>query len=260
MKTLAIVGVLAVHLLAQPNSTTAKHETDATDHAQQAPTARNNCEPAANAAKTDSEPPRWYTSSEWWLVIVAGLTGIFIAWQARETAHAAKAMEQSTGTQMGVEQGRASIIWDPRINRNKVTHEGTQFYFNWYCENWGKTPITLKKIASRFIVVRSLNDVPQKPNYGACTEVRYQGEPLFPTEPGVPDSGWFSNPLETALPLEEITIKINNQSSVLYAYGVVEYTDIWGRPHEMRFGVVFDPRKPDEPWRVAGPPEYNKYD
>ena len=40
--------------------------------------------------------PHWYTSSEWWLVIIAAITAAFICWQARETAKATRAMESNT--------------------------------------------------------------------------------------------------------------------------------------------------------------------
>ena len=47
-------------------------------------------------ALTAARPPHWYSSSEWWIVIIAALTGIAVAWQARETAKATRAVERNT--------------------------------------------------------------------------------------------------------------------------------------------------------------------
>ena len=52
----------------------------------------------ANQSKTSPDPPKWYAplqKPDWWVVIVAGLTGIVIGWQSFETRRAAAATERS---------------------------------------------------------------------------------------------------------------------------------------------------------------------
>ena len=53
---------------------------------------------SADQTKTSSYPPSWYAplqKPDWWVVIVAGLTGIVIGWQSFETRRAATATERS---------------------------------------------------------------------------------------------------------------------------------------------------------------------
>jgi hypothetical protein len=62
-----------------------------------------------------STPPHWYESTEWWLVIIAGLTGVAIAYQAREMKRATEAMKESTRLQeIGLRQWVDVENWEIR--------------------------------------------------------------------------------------------------------------------------------------------------
>src|SRR5580704_17040125 len=68
----------------------------------------DNCEESsAHPAEANDGPPSWYTPIEralaqpdWWLVIIAFLTGCAIAYQAREMASATDEMKKSTNAAM----------------------------------------------------------------------------------------------------------------------------------------------------------------
>src|SRR5437879_4575774 len=117
----------------------------------------------------------------------------------------------------------------------------------------------LTQIWSRFIVINSLSDLPEKPDYSAASERPYRDDPLRPngTKQQTP---WFSTPLETTSPYEEIQEKHRKRECILYAYGYAKYLDVWGKQHETRFGIVrtIQPRMSLDTWVIAGPPEYNK--
>jgi hypothetical protein len=211
----------------------------------------------------------WYEflkRADWWVVAIAALTLLVLYKQAKEMERATKAMERSSGVLMDTEQGRVVTYWEKMIHLDasrKGVHDGTlSHHFNWAVGNVGKTQVVLTKMWARFIAVKSLGDLPQKPDYSARNEILYQGEPLHPSSTKKPQTDWFSTPLETALAYDEMEDKHRKLGCFLYAYGYVKYVDIWGRPHETRFGLMRDaqpaPNFDLDTWVVAGPPEYNK--
>jgi hypothetical protein len=62
--------------------------------------------------ETKSETPQWYHSPEWWLVIVAGFTGLFICWQSWESRRAAKAARDNIEILINKERARIDVIPD----------------------------------------------------------------------------------------------------------------------------------------------------
>jgi hypothetical protein len=62
----------------------------------------NNEGPAKTADKADGNPPHWYTALErpdWWIVIIAALTGGAIVYQAKEMARATEVMRITVSLQ-----------------------------------------------------------------------------------------------------------------------------------------------------------------
>jgi len=212
------------------------------------------------------QPPDGDTAPQWALVAVGIVTCGFIGWQAWESRRATKAMERSSGILMDTEQGRIITYWEQMIHLDlgpKGGHDGTlSHHFNWALGNKGKTQAVVTKIWARFIAIKSLGHLPQVPDYSARNGIIYQGEPLHSNSSGIPQTEWFSTPLETPLSFEEMEIKYRKLACVLYAYGYARYIDLWGRQHETRFGVVRDAQPEMNPsedtWVVAGPPAYNK--
>jgi hypothetical protein len=86
-----ILCCAAINLLAKPNERPAKNQNSAHDQAPNTVTFINNEEPHAQADAPKNRPPHWYATSEWWLVVVAAITALFIGRQASEAAKATKA-------------------------------------------------------------------------------------------------------------------------------------------------------------------------
>ena len=53
----------------------------------------------SSSGNASLERSHWWTDPNWWLVIVAALTGIVIGWQSRETRRAAQSAERQIGLQ-----------------------------------------------------------------------------------------------------------------------------------------------------------------
>jgi hypothetical protein len=98
---LASAAILAVCVFGQPNKA-ANQKQQVSQQANQAligPGATNKHKNGqTNETKPDPDAPDWYAALErpdWWLVIVAALTGAVICWQSIETRKAAKACKEA---------------------------------------------------------------------------------------------------------------------------------------------------------------------
>jgi len=89
----SVLCFAAITLIAEPHQSSTNDKNDRTWHPPTTATFDNNEITAADAETSTTSPPNWYASSEWWLVIIAGLTGLTIAYQAREMARATVVME-----------------------------------------------------------------------------------------------------------------------------------------------------------------------
>ncbi len=107
MLLLALLG-LAVNVSAQPNAGSDQKASGAPEKQQiaipstEATNATSNSQGSSQSLNTSkNQTPPWYApfqKSEWWLVVVATLTGIAIAYQAREMTRATAAMDRQTAT------------------------------------------------------------------------------------------------------------------------------------------------------------------
>lgn len=78
----------------------------------------------------------------------------------------------------------------------KGAHDGAlSHHFNWAVGNIGETQVEVTKMWGRFIAIKSLGDLPQKPDYSARNEILYQGEPLHPSSAKKPQTEWFCTSL-----------------------------------------------------------------
>ncbi len=92
MKYLAVL-CLAVAMFTQPYNCATKNERDTANNTCSAFTLEDNSKAETKTDTPNARSPRWYASSEWWLVIIAALTGLAIAYQAREMTRATDVMQ-----------------------------------------------------------------------------------------------------------------------------------------------------------------------
>jgi hypothetical protein len=83
----------AVSLFCQPKGSPTKDEKTATQATPTPTPPDSDRKVATEAESTKRSSPHWYTSSEWWLVLIAALTGAAIGYQAREMARTTTVME-----------------------------------------------------------------------------------------------------------------------------------------------------------------------
>jgi len=197
------------------------------------------------------------------LVLIGAFTLGVIWYQAVQTRKATQAMERSTGILMQVERARIITYWDQVIHMDLSptgVHDGRlEHCFNWCCANSGRTPARLTGVWSRFIAADKLSDLPENPVYDIAKERVYEGEPLEPHSKER-QTVWFSTPLETDLPFDDMEKKSRSGQCFLYAYGYARYRDVWENPHVARFGVVrviTDSIRTDY-WMIGGPSAYNR--
>ncbi|SRR6266481_1300892 len=92
MLVAAFFVCITIGLFYQPKGSPAKNEQTATQSAPTPAPTDNDHKTATHTDSTKGGSPHWYTSSEWWLVIIAALTGAAIAYQAREMKDATEVM------------------------------------------------------------------------------------------------------------------------------------------------------------------------
>ncbi len=173
----------------------------------------------------------------------------------------ADAATRSVEAVMDVDRALLLILWENFIHINPETrHNGVLSHcFNWHFQNAGKSPAFILKVSSRFIAIRSLDDLSPEPVYLAPRELSYESEPLLLGK----DFGPVYSPLESDLPFDQMEAEHRSKKCLLYAYGFVRYLDTYRRPHETRFGLVYDSaptlNHEYDRFRLAGPPAYNRY-
>lgn len=143
--------------------------------------------PDSPAGNTLIEQPHWWTNSEWWLVIIAGLTGGVIGWQSWETRKSAQATRDSIPHQEKAAKA-ASLNAKAAIGIAIPTLrlETFELIADWrdqdslrspvlkiIVRNYGTTPAFLTSMALAFIC----GDLPAKPDY---TSVPYSGDRVVP--------------------------------------------------------------------------------
>jgi hypothetical protein len=113
-------ALFTIAVTGKPNQTADQHQQSAQQKPQSSVASKNNDPANTYAEKTDSNPPKWYTSlerPEWWLVIVGFLTLIFIAWQAYETKLAVQGAADSVGAinkQIAIMERQANEMQEQR--------------------------------------------------------------------------------------------------------------------------------------------------
>jgi hypothetical protein len=223
-------------------------------------------------------------SNSWTLIFSAiaaiatlalAVIGVFAACLAFSTLRILQ--EQTHHTQIAAEAARASAESIKRSERawiqagpdmpefkieNLAPPGGAIAVFNWSITNTGRTPARLLEIAARYRLIKSLNRISDVPEYnGDLEKIPLYENLLIPSE-----RAWSFQPLEpSVLSPDEITA-IKKGDRTLFAYGYVNYLDVFGDRHETGFcycylvpqgGMVSFAK---EGWRpyLQAPPAYKK--
>jgi hypothetical protein len=130
-------------------------------------------------------------------------------------------------------------------------------------KNVGKTPAQIDEFVCRYIRIASMADLPAEPNYGALQP--QGGHWIIPN-----DTHTTATDLETdnGILYERHVRDIQLGQSFLFAFGILKYRDVHGKPHETRFSFIYnfpnqgivaaDGTDISKPYfRKDGPPKYN---
>jgi hypothetical protein len=124
----------------------------------------------ANVQTNQADPPKWYKALErpdWWLVIIAGLTGCVISWQSWEMRKAAETGLESTKAALlnaqaliNSERPWILITTKPRVHGLPG--------FDVFAENKGRTPAAIVAKYWNAVIVENVEQLPVKPEWESC--------------------------------------------------------------------------------------------
>lgn len=111
----------------------------------------------ADQAKPGGDPPGgnapiersyWWTIPDWWLVIIAGCTGLVIGWQSSETRRAAKGANKAADTalktvQVMIDSERPWVIANMEQSKSLCLLDNGNVRFTWTVKNVGRSPAKL---------------------------------------------------------------------------------------------------------------------
>jgi hypothetical protein len=240
----ALFCALAVAVNSQPNPAPAKGNQSA------APT-------TYPADHPKNEPRKWYKRSEWWLVIIAALTGLAIAVQVREMTRATKAMQVSVDAMKKKERAKLTVAVDSRgvdfsdvsSNLGEITFEVTHY---------GSTHAFNVRAAANALLSPSLDPPPMSDAFGVfIPNAIKSGSQTFASSVGF---------IRRQPQLDQI----QDEQLFLHFFGKITYDDVFDEQHETTFryfwkvdGYDFGSRdearwEDSSHWELHGPKEDNR--
>jgi hypothetical protein len=269
LNRLAILAcfAIAVNVSCQPNKT-ARDENQPTKQSQPTVTAADGKDkqstsytnqpkasgnaPAGNASFKRS---RWWSDSNWWLVIAAFATGGVVAWQAWGTKKAADAALLNAQAVINTE--RAKLLFE--FERIFISEDiGGRTAFRIYATNYGRSPAELLSIRTKEDVINSLSELLLVANIPSEAPTRRFLPPAQRYEAGkfipiTPESMVKSYEL-----FKRTGLGVPGQIRVIY--GEIAYRDgIAPEPRVSRFCFRYVAENGNETLTPHGPPEYNEY-
>jgi hypothetical protein len=235
---------------AYPSATAKEYAVNAQGQSSFSPSNDNASNDHAEGAQNDR--PHWYETAEWWLVIAAIPTLIFVGWQSRETARSAKASNRNVEAVMDERRARIEIIaGNVALNTNNPIGIGVSL------KNGGPTMAFIK--GGRVRLLRTDQEI--TPDYAVGVDIPFTGTV----------SGGIQTPTQMAVflePTQTLTVndvvEINGQQRFIHFYGFVRYQDIYKRIFQVRIhlrwfvhtGLVM-PGQITVYWEPAGKAEDN---
>jgi hypothetical protein len=250
LKHLAIVGswLLYAGIMAsqgdknaRPNPQPAKQEQPAL-HA--ANGKHGQSETSNNQGKTGDNPPAgnaslertqvWWRDSNWWLVIIAGLTGGFIGWQSWETRKASQAALLNAQAVINAE--RPWLLMN--VERSKDSAAG----YIVSAKNCGRTPALIVSASGGGLGVNNHTDLPTVPPYTREKSARSR---IVITEESQMIAKVDRAALRIMLGNDEVFEQVMRCEKKAYIFGNVLYRDAVGPVgsplHETRWICAFVP-------------------
>ncbi len=184
-----------------------------------------------NECSANIEPTKWYATPEGWLFILGVPTLFFVAWQARETARAAKSTEDyvQIARETAQYQLRAyvSVSIGPAIYQERRAQDvggDLMFEARPLLINTGQTPAKNLRFKARAAILPV--PLPQghhlpdgfDENVGESILTPQQQANMFATVDGFCQDG------------EVDSIKKMSGDKALFTWGLVTYKDFWGFP------------------------------
>lgn len=204
--------------------------------------------------------PKWMNDSNWWVVIVAALTGIFIGWQSFETKRAARAALLNAQALITAERPWL-VAYFKEIDNPDIPTDGN-LRLAWEVRNVGRTPAKLVEAAARLVFNLDTVPLPDQPDYGLPDTL--DDRILVPGGTLSFSANWYE--LENGRYVQLYENKLSEASilDLLVGFGYVKYRDTFGgtEDHITRFSdSAFINRAAIigkiSPW-VSAPAEYTK--
>lgn len=168
----------------------------------------------------------WYTAPDWWLVIVAALTGAVIGWQSFATAKSAKAAFMQIRMMKDKERARVEI----KPIGLTLEHEDAEFWnlkAGIELRNVGAGRAYVRQGAGTLIIGEPDHEPPSEPDY--CSPLDVVDSFIDPTgDPTVEPLYFFQT---DSLNLSEYSQKICDGRLQLYITGYIEYETVGARFH-----------------------------
>jgi len=256
MKYLALAMLLVIMQASPPakRQTTNSHtgagrsvqqqaQPDPTNSGQTTIVFQSNGKPADKADAAKNDTPRWYDPlerSDWWLVIIAALTGIAIAYQAREMKRATAEMEKSAraaadNIELFVSKERARLLVT-------IKYDDQFFQFDRITK---LEPLDLVYEVVKLEIAQhgptKAFNVSGKAKVFLCDSKVQTAEPEPMDLPPIIEGG--ATPVVDAVHIpistEDELDAIKNERLFVHLFGEVAYEDIFGRPHRTPFRYIW---------------------
>lgn len=287
---IAIAAFMAIGVSGQPNKATnpekqdtkqgqsAMHAPDSKDKQSSGQTDQTKDSSNSPTGNATAERPPWWSTSDWWLVVIAGLTGCVIGWQSWETRKAANAA--NSNIQAVIYAERAWML--PKIDQPKYEDV---LLLNEKAENWvlpievkitnrGQTPGIAVRAAYEYSSERIVDPAKESWILRLPEPPQYVNDPV-PQAPGAIYASEEYMGLTLTVPKAFIEAEKPawlRQEKCLCVRGFLEYRDAFKEPRISRFCYCFQDIFASRGWerdqikpgpapyrfRKAGPDAYNE--
>ncbi len=256
---LAALIFIAIGVSGQPNKTpnlrqqdakpgqTAMHSPDSQNKQSSGQADQTKAGSNTPTGNTPIERSHWWFKSEWWLVIIAALTGGVIGWQSWETRKAAKAALLNAKALVDSER--------PWLIAEVVRNSRNYHLFELRITNFGRTPARFIQGDATHVFAQHPETLPIPPKYSSPI--------ILPRNLVVaPDKGF---PIPHGYNIPHLLKTAGGAEKILVIYGRVIYEDtiIPGIEHEVAwcFGYMYASRNgltTEDNFVLTGPSEYTK--